>query len=203
MADDYSLPFWTQVATRFKANPLVAFDLFNEPYYLPDPIWQNGGMAYGVHVPGMQQLYNTVRATGATNLVFISGQNFAYNIDVSLRYPIDGYGIVYSTHMYLEPGTGALPPTRDATLLPVAAKYPVVIAEFGTDARTGTYNANLIAYAESHGLGWIAFSWNEPGAAGSKNYGLLGSFWTYTPSAAGAPVRAALWQARGWTTWGK
>jgi hypothetical protein len=200
-ADDYSLQFWNDVATRYKSNPMVAFDLFNEPGYPSDAQWQQGGTYtyYGRswHLPGMQQLYDTVRATGATNLVFIEGQKFAYDVAVGLRYPIDGYGIVYEPHVYYGDDSGPLPPDIDSVIPPVAARYPVFVGEFGTQKDSGTFNANVIAYSESHGLGWAAFAWN---AAGPSGWSLLQSWSTYEPSTMGQPVRAALWKARGWSS---
>ena len=34
---DHSPAFWTSVATAFKSNPAVVFDLFNEPFDPTDP----------------------------------------------------------------------------------------------------------------------------------------------------------------------
>jgi endoglucanase len=200
-ADDYSPQFWSDVATRYMSNPMVAFDLFNEPGYPSDVMWQQGGnvtyQGRTWHVPGMQQLYDAVRATGAGNLVFIEGQQFAYDVGVGLRQPIDGYGIVYQPHIYYKDDSGPLPPDIDSVILPVAAQYPVWVGEFGTQKDSGTYNSNVIAYAESHNLnGWAAFAWN---AAGPPAWSLLASWATYQPSAAGQPVLDALWKARGWT----
>jgi aryl-phospho-beta-D-glucosidase BglC (GH1 family) len=200
MADDYSLQFWNQVASRYLSNPLVAFDLFNEPRATDDAMWHDGGMVGTWHAVGMQKLYDAVRATGSTNLVFVGGEGWAYRIDVALRRPIDGYGIVYSTHVYNKPDTGPLPSTVDSVIPPVAAKYPVMITEFGTTTDSGTYNANVIAYAESKGIGWSAWLWGQGPASG---YALLQSYTTYAPTAAGQPVRAGLWKAKGWTTWGR
>jgi endoglucanase len=200
MADDYSVTFWTQVANRYKNNPLVAFDLFNEPHDITETIWHDGGMVGGVwHAVGMQQLYDTVRATGANNLVFIGGYSWAYRIDVALRHPVDGYGIVFSSHIYNPPGTGPLPPNIDSVIPPVAASYPVFFGEFGTTAGTGTYNANVISYAESHGIGWTAWIWDQQ----PTQYALITDWVSYNPTAAGQPVRDAMWKARGWTTWGQ
>jgi hypothetical protein len=202
-ADDYSPQFWNEVATRYQTNPLVAFDLFNEPQYPTDVMWQQGGMVSYLgrtwHVPGMQALYDAVRGTGATNLVVIEGQQFAYDIGVGLRQPIDGYGIVYEPHIYWKDNSGPLPPNIDSVIPPVAAQYPVFVGEFGTQKDSGTYNANVIAYSESHGLGWAAFAWN---AAGPSGWSLLQSWSTHAPSNAGLPVRDALWKARGWSSYG-
>ena len=52
-------PFWSQVATAYKANSSVIFELFNEPY--PDnnqdtaagwQCWRDGGTCPGVELPG-------------------------------------------------------------------------------------------------------------------------------------------------------
>jgi len=101
MADaDHSVAFWTSVATKFKDNPAVIFDLFNEPHmdgfvgvagYRDATAWvalRDGGTATqfvtnGVVVTqnfqtvGMQALLNAVRATGATNVVMAAGISWA------------------------------------------------------------------------------------------------------------------------------
>jgi hypothetical protein len=195
MADQYSIPFWKEVAARYASNPLVAFDLFNEPHWLTDQIWHDGGTVGDYQAVGMQQLYDTVRSTGATNLVFIGGETWAYNIDVALRRPVDGYGIVYSTHLYTDPETDALKVGQDSVVLPVAAQYPVMITEFGSKGHS-LYNQNLIDWAEAHGLPWSAWYWYQF----PSDYGVLGSFRTYTPSPVGLPVQQGLLKARGWLT---
>jgi endoglucanase len=50
MADEAQAPtFWSQVAQRYgnpsspEYNPLVAFDLYNEPHNISDAVWLNGG----------------------------------------------------------------------------------------------------------------------------------------------------------------
>jgi len=49
MADaDHSPAFWTSMATTFKSNHAVLFDLFNEPYGISWPCWLSGCQAsYG------------------------------------------------------------------------------------------------------------------------------------------------------------
>src|SRR5205814_4813422 len=89
MADKASIGFWRIVADRYKANPLVAFDLFNEPHDINDDQWRNGGQltdwtATGPvqwTAAGMQQLYEAVRSTGATNVVMIAGNGYGGSPD--------------------------------------------------------------------------------------------------------------------------
>jgi endoglucanase len=98
MADEsHAVTFWTQVATTFKSDPLVMFDLFNEPHLggsKPSPsdwsCWLNGCTTtwhscptttgstidcttYTYQVAGMQQLVTTVRNTGADQPIMLGG----------------------------------------------------------------------------------------------------------------------------------
>lgn len=99
MADeDHAPTFWTQVATTFKNNPDVIFDLFNEPkigaqhpdvadwrcwlngcatsFTLKGKLSDNGGVVT-YQTAGMQQLVNIVRATGAKQPLMIGGLRWA------------------------------------------------------------------------------------------------------------------------------
>ena len=73
MADEAQSPtFWSQVAAHYgnpkspEYNPLVAFDLYNEPEGISQSIWLNGGETTDTYTgvsydaAGMQQLYNSV-----------------------------------------------------------------------------------------------------------------------------------------------
>src|SRR5581483_5992979 len=94
-----SVPFWTSVASTFKGNNAVIFDLFNEPY--PDQAlggsttaaWQcllNGGSACspGISYPvaGMQTLVNAVRSTGASNVIMTGGLTWTNDLTQWLTY---------------------------------------------------------------------------------------------------------------------
>jgi hypothetical protein len=192
MADDRSIQFWREVAGRYKDNPLVAFDLYNEPNAITDAVWRDGGLVDGWAAVGMQALYDAVRSTGATNLVFVSGQRWATDPRIHLTAPLDGYGIVVGAHAYCLECGGALPATL-AWAEETSARHPVVITEFGWNVDSSTFNRDLIAWAESRGLGWIAYSWN---AGTPEGFSLLADWATYTPSALGRPVHDALQAAR-------
>jgi hypothetical protein len=192
MADEPSLPFWTEVAARYKGNPLVAFDLFNEPHEIADAVWRDGGPLPGWTAVGMQDLYDAIRSTGATNLVFVSGQRWASDARVLLEHELDGYGIVAGVHSYCLTCGGALAPNL-AWIDEVAAQLPLVITEFGWNVPSGDYNRNLISWAEAHHVGWIAYSWNAGDPAG---YSLFDDWTSYRPSALGEPVFDALQRLR-------
>ena len=114
----HSPAFWQSVATTFKTNPAVVFDLFNEPY--PDnnsdttaawTCWRDGGTCPGVsyQVAGMQSLVTTVRATGATNVIMLGGVEYSNSLTQWLTYmPIDPAGqLAASAHIYGNNACGA------------------------------------------------------------------------------------------------
>lgn len=176
MADEAQSPtFWSQVAAQYGSNPLVAFDLYNEPHDITDQVWLNGGLTIDTFAPfevyqaaGMQQLYNSVRATGAKNLVIVSGTNWGNNPPSQ---PLTGSNIVYAAHAYTCPNSP--PPQCDSptpydpsTILDrwitFSSSEPVAVTEFGWPSQSeGTYANNVIAQARSHGWGWIAFAWED------------------------------------------
>jgi aryl-phospho-beta-D-glucosidase BglC (GH1 family) len=119
MADaDFSVQFWSEIATAYKTYPNVMFELFNEPYLtqwtftsMTDAqLWT--GLRDGIQVDayvkgatgvaasntvghkwqsaGFQGMLDAVRATGATNVVLTSGMNWAGNLQYWYTYrPID------------------------------------------------------------------------------------------------------------------
>jgi hypothetical protein len=204
MADaKYAPTFWHQVASRYASNPLVAFDLYNEPHNITDSVWRNGGSTTDYYTgisytaTGMQQLYNTVRKTGATNLVFVTGQTWG-NRPSSL--PVSGTNIVNAVHAYTCPinpppnCSNANPYDPSPILdnwLTTSQSSPVMVTEAGWPVSSdGTYDANIIADSESHGWGWIVFAWTGTGTTGFSILGSYGS--TDEPNAAGMPVLQGL-----------
>lgn len=196
---------WTQVAQMFQNNPKVIFELYNEPDLNPaatspgvgavpagenpDSLWLNGGPinCCSGTAAGMQQMYNAIRSTGASNLVFVTGETLGPDgntadpydsLKVALRDPVAGYNIVYATHIYdgsfnTTCGDTMLPlsstpsalATRDddyAAILPTAAVYPVVLDEFGSSCgyEAGEENnADIVNFADAHHLGYAVFAW--------------------------------------------
>ncbi|MGA2552076.1 MAG: glycoside hydrolase family 5 protein [Burkholderiaceae bacterium] len=128
MADsDHSVAFWTSLATAFKGDPNVVFELFNEPYLYwitaPQTDWGvllaggtesqyvTGGTPYTIAVnwpaAGMQEMVDAVRATKATNVILTSGVNWAQDLSQWLankpQDPLNQLGAVW--HAYPTYGT--------------------------------------------------------------------------------------------------
>jgi hypothetical protein len=184
---DHSSDFWTQVATAYKTDPAVIFDLYNEPYDYwgtnPDAWagWLNGdtqtqyvtgGSPYTVtanwQTAGMQQLVWAVRNTGALNPILVNGLNWANDTSGWLSHvPSDPAGqLIAGAHIY--PGEQcATPACWDTTFPAIGQTYPVLIGETG-DATTTTSDPaqaqwltnNFFNYADNHNWSYTAWTWN-------------------------------------------
>lgn len=138
--------FWKDAAARYKNNPAVLFDVFNEPHGISWEVWKNGGSlkvkhqenavvennekVKGDHTPGMQALVDAVRSTGAKNIVIAGGLSWSYDLSgvvngFALEEREGGNGIMYSHHNY---------PWKKGwqkAVLDAAEKYPIFIGEVG------------------------------------------------------------------------
>jgi hypothetical protein len=195
MADrDHSLAFWTSVASTFKGNPAVLFDLFNEPYVSGGPsgyangadywaIWLNGGatpqlstnsgrtiVAIAWSSVGMNQLIAAVRATGATNVVMAGGLAGASDLSGWLSHkPTDALNqLALSWHAYS--GTGGQGGYAQAVL---GAGIPVIIGETGDKSANGTSSAPTIAnvtkWADANDASVMVWAWDDWSSSGGSS----------------------------------
>jgi len=188
MADPNSVTFWQQVATRYKDNGRVMFELYNEPYDISWSVWKNGGdSGNGFQAVGMQQLYDTVRDAGADNLVIVGGVHWAYDLSGVPSNRIDGYNIVYATHLY---NFGDKQPSAwadDWAFL--TASDPVMITEFGDhQSCSASYSQQVIDHALAEQLSFVAWAWFPGGC----EFPSLIQDWAGTPTAEGQILKAAL-----------
>lgn len=173
MADmDHSPAFWRSLATYFKNDHHVIFDLFNEPY--PDSnrdttaAWscvRNGGTCPGVSFPvaGMQRLVGVVRATGAIQPLMIAGPQYAGDLDRWLQYaPRDPlHQLIASIHIY-EPNSAPCDTQAcwDSQVSRLAATVPVVEGEIGSKNCLGGSIGPLLDWSDAHGVSYLAWAWN-------------------------------------------
>jgi Cellulase (glycosyl hydrolase family 5) len=85
--------FWSDVATTFKDNKAVLFDLYNEPQNPGWQCWRDGGcIAYQgdpsqYTMAGMQELVTAVRSAGATTQpIMLGGLNYSNEVTGWLQY---------------------------------------------------------------------------------------------------------------------
>jgi len=187
----YTPTFWTQVATAFKGNNAVVFDLFNEPYpdapasYDPTAswtCWRDGGSCTGIsyQVAGMQSLVNAVRATGAANVVMLGGISWSNDLSHWLQYePTDPTGnLIASWHSY-NFNSCSNTSCWDTQVAPVAAQVPIDTGEIGQNSCAHDYIDTLMAWADSHGIGYQAWTWDPWGCSGGS---VLIQDWSGTPT---------------------
>jgi hypothetical protein len=170
--------FWTSVATTFKTDPMVLFDLYNEPILDSgdsagdQPIgdanaawncWLNGCTATTGTVAGMQALVNAVRGTGANQIIIAGGIDWAHKLDQWMAHkPADGTGnIVAGFHVYDSSRSNCADINcwngAPATL---AASVPIVTGELGeTDCAHGLID-QFMTWADGLGISYLGWAWN-------------------------------------------
>lgn len=202
------IAFWTDAATRYQNHPAVLFDLLNEAHSTTWEVWRNGGYVaerkagadednfltdeeriaarLGYRSPGMQKILETVRATGARNVVVAGGLDYAYDLSGILNgYALEekgGNGIMYASHIY--------PWKSDwqGKMLDIAARYPILIGEIGADNRKQpwekeenfvppeTWLPDMLGLIQKHRLNWTGWSFHPK--AGPR----MLADWQYTPT---------------------
>jgi endoglucanase len=205
--------FWRDAAARYANHPAVLFDIFNEAHDITWEVWRDGGR---IDAPpgrqavaenefareqtdaiGHQALVDTVRATGAGNIVIAGGLDWAYDLSgVAAGFTLDdrgGRGVMYASHIY---------PWKfdwNEKVLCMAGKAPLFIGEVGCELvplpfekpehyqDPYVWGPDAIGYIQTHRLHWTAWSFH-PRATPR----VIGD-WDFTPTPFwGAFVRAAL-----------
>jgi hypothetical protein len=204
--DQSCIDFWKDAAARYKDNPAVLFDIFNEPHDTSWEVWQKGGPVdvkekggtTTVQGVGMQALVDAVRGTGAKNIIVAGGLGYAYDLTGVLKgYALEdkgGNGIMYATHFY------NWHKDWSAHFMAVAAKYPVLIGETGADVKKmsfipanqqedpSTWVPDLLGFIQKNHLNWTGWSFYT-----GATPGMLSDLTNYTPNSFwGEPVKEAL-----------
>jgi TolB protein len=197
MPDQNSVEFWKSCASTYKNHPAIIFDLYNEPHDVSWDVWSNGGQVTEkasrgnpqktYQAVGMQALLDTVRATGAKNLIIAGGLDWAYDMSGFLQgkqlADPSGNGVIYANHTY--PFKGDTIERWLAKMETASKVIPIFVGEFGAESRgpgapkgqTGEQWVRRVLQAlEDHQWSWTA--WDLHPAAGPR----LISDWKYTPT---------------------
>jgi endoglucanase len=197
MPDSNSVAFWQEAALAYANHPAVLFDLYNEPHDVSWEVWLHGGLITDrpnnrramrnprtYQAVGMQCLLDTVRATGAKNVVVAGGLDWAYDYSGILagRQLSDphGHGVIYANHCYDNKNDSV--DTWIAKMETASAKLPVIVTEFGgADGPSRMVPADdwllhVMRALDDHHWSWTAWDLH-PGARPS-----LISDWDYTPT---------------------
>ncbi|WP_207400441.1 cellulase family glycosylhydrolase, partial [Actinomadura fibrosa] len=195
----YATEFWRGVATAFKDDTAVVFDLFNEPY--PNNIgvmsydqswacWRDGGSAcpgLTYEAAGMQDLLDAVRAAGAANVVLAGGNSYSNDLGQWLaRKPSDPTGNLAAAWHSYNFNYCASTSCWDQQLAPVAAQVPLVAGEIGENTCGHGYIDGLLAWLDAHGASYLGWTWNTWNCSSGPS---LISSYDGTPTAYGAGLR--------------
>ena len=211
---DVHVAFWNDIAPRYKNHPAVLYEWFNEPHDISWEVWRNGGTVTDKKksdnvateneeklttftTVGIQKLVNTIRDTGAKNILIAGGLDWSYDLSGILNgFALEehgGNGIMYSTHVY--------PWKSDwqGKFVPVAEKYPLFMGEVGADTKKmdfiaadrqedpQTWSPDILGLIQKHKLNWTAWNFHP------KSTPRVIEDWTYTPTPFwGALVKKAL-----------
>jgi hypothetical protein len=194
LPDDNSTIFWQDAAPRYANNPTVLFDPYNEPTIgLDQPSdadfarWRDGGQitetdlndghVIGVyHSPGIQGLINTIRATGARNIITPEGLNWGSDLTgvLTTHALSDPAGnLMYQSHLYPDKLAN---PTIVNSVTTVGNQYPIFIGEWGDGGVLGwfqqdaaTANQDMLNWMDQHNYSWTAFGM----APGGNQFNLI------------------------------
>jgi endoglucanase len=169
MADaDHSPAFWRSVASTFKGDGLLMFDLYNEPHGISWSCWLNGcevpkskyNPQYAYRAAGMQSLVSAVRSTGARQPLIVSGNNWALDISQFARYePTDpDHALAVAVHTY--GGESPCDSSCEDVDAAVARKFPVIYTEVGEVDCSHDYLDSTLPFLDKHGIGYLAWAWN-------------------------------------------
>lgn len=111
--------FWGRLATLYKSNPRVVFDIMNEPHDMSTEQWVGAANA----------AIAAIRATGATNLIIVPGNGWdgahswsqswygTANATAMLQIKDPGNNYAYEVHQYLDDtSSGSSPNCTSATV---------------------------------------------------------------------------------------
>lgn len=177
-----NLTFWLDAADRYKNNPAVLFGLFNEPNNLGGwDAWLNGT----TNQPGMQDLLDTVRSTGANNIVLVGGSDYAYDLSgvfdgYVLTDTTNGNGVVYDAHLY------PLKSYWQSRVGNIGQEHPILLGEIGHPGGTSFLGYSIddefswvpqaMDWVNSHNFHWTAWSLHPTASPNMINS------WDFTPT---------------------
>jgi hypothetical protein len=135
----------------------------------------------------MQTMVNTVRATGATNVLMLGG--LAYSNDLSgwlANKPTDPLNnIAASFHLY-NFNQCDYANCWYLNVASVAAQYPVVAGEIGENDCAHSFIDTAMIWLDQHGIGYLGWGWNVYNCG---NFPSLVSGYDGTPTAYGVGLK--------------
>ena len=163
--------FWQTMAPHFVDDLGVMLEAFNEPQTnaRQQNRWRDGGGKNNVGEPrvGHQELLDTIRSTGARNVVIVDAGGWGKNIQgtTPLEDPLNSYA--YAIHPYDYDKLGG-PPAWDERYASPPTTAPVIATEWnfsknkaGTDAEA--LAPTLLSYLQQRNIGVLGHAGDTKG----------------------------------------
>lgn len=168
LPNPYTIDLWTTLAQRYRHEPAVLFDLFNEPHDRleddPHPLYlidDDGNIVESDQtrvapehwLPWAIRLTEVIRRIRPDGILLIGGVDWAFDLR-GIR--IDAPNIVYSTHIY---------PNRKfhawLNALGNWSDVPLFVGEWGGTDADLEFGRRLTHLLRRLGIGWTAWSWRD------------------------------------------
>jgi endoglucanase len=197
MADaDHAPDFWRSVASAYRDDRAVLFDLYNEPHDVGWACWEHGCEIDAPHVgryraAGMTELVEAVRSTGAEQPLLLGGIAYARRLDRWLAHlpPDPIRAEVASNHTY---DFAACYSACRSDLTRIAAIHPVVTGEMGEGDCRHDYIDPYMRWADRHRVSYLAWAWDAHGGWTCRSGPSLISAYDGTPTGYGIGFREHL-----------
>lgn len=149
---DFSVEFWKLVAGYFKDVPNVIFEICNEPTCIDNQTWSQSA----------QLLVDTIRDTGAQQIIIVSGTEYSYDLSYWVKNPMKESNIVYAAHIFPNKKQGM------QVLDEISDNIPVIVTEWGYISNEepvkqnylvggrDNYGMPMLQLMERKGISWVA-----------------------------------------------
>jgi endoglucanase len=173
--------FFAQMATKYKNNPNLIYEIWNEPDYYSWKVVKNYA----------EEVISTIRAIDKNNVILVGSPHWDQDVDSVAGDPIVGQtNIMYTMHFYAGTHKKWL---RDRTDAAIAKGIPIFISECAGMEASGDGPVNqtewkaFLDWMEADKLSWIVWSVSDKNetcsmllprasAEGNWNDGLLKSW---------------------------
>ncbi len=193
---DHGADLWRSVATSFRGDRSLLFDLYNEPHSIDWSCWEHGCTVSDEQVgsyetAGMTELVAAVRSTGARQPLMLGGINWSGDLGEWLQHlpPDPAHAEVASNHSY---DYGPCNADCKEAILRVSRRHPVVTGELGDTDCNYDYVLPYMRWADRHGISYLPWTWNAKSFWGCRVGPSLISNYQGKPTGYGIGVREHL-----------
>ena len=168
--DSQTKAFWSDIAPKYKNNPNVLFEVFNE---------NSTDMPWVEWKKLVQPWVDLIRSYAPDNLVLVGAPHYAQHLFDAPDHPIKGKNIVYVAHIY----PGLSQSLWDYWIFNAAKKLPIFVTEWGfrkggeypTDGTVYSFGRPLKEKVEQYQLSWTCWvaDYNWAAEMFDKNWNLL------------------------------